>query len=126
MNTFLKSTIRTAAVAAGLIMTGAAAFAAGDGTGIQAGFTEAGTDLNTLLTGAGGFIIVIVGIGFAVAMLAMGKGWGPVFSALGLAMVLGYGVNALQGISGVSATTDILLAAEAPPSHVLIIEHTPI
>ncbi len=109
--------------AAALLSTAGAAMAAGSGTGIEAGFTDVGTDLNTLLNGAGGFIIIIVSIMLAALMLAIGRGWVYAATAFGCAMFLGYGVTAFQGIAGVTATTDILLSAEnAQAENVLYVE----
>jgi len=107
-----RSTVTTGV----LFLSAGAALAAGAGEGIEAGFTEVGNDLNTLLTGAGGFIIVVISIMLAAVMLAIGRGWVYAATAFGCAMFLGYGVAAFQGISGVTATTDILLQAEAPAS----------
>lgn len=87
---------------------GGAAMAAGSGTGIESGFTEVGNDLQTLLGGAGGFLIVIISIALAALFLAIGRGWGQAVIAFAVALFLGYGVTALQGISGVTATTDLL------------------
>lgn len=95
---------------AALLAMATGAFAAGDGTGIQAGFTEIGTDLNALLNGAGGYLIVIISIALAAIFLAVGRGWGQAIIAFAVALFLGYGVTALQGISGVTATTDLLSA----------------
>jgi len=94
----------------GLTTVGGAAMAAGAGTGIESGFSTVGTDLNTLLGGAGGFIIVIISIALGVLMLAIGRGWGAAVSSFAVAMFLGYGVSALTGISGVSASTELLTA----------------
>ena len=105
----MKIYLKTGLTAA-LTMLGGTAFAAGTGTGIETGFTDVGTDLETLLGGAGGFIIVVISIAMAVLMLAIGRGWGSAVTAFAVAMFLGYGVTALQGISGVSATTDLLMA----------------
>lgn len=91
-----------------LTLLGGAAMAAGTGTGIEAGFTEVGDDLQTLLGGAGGFLIVIISIGLAAVMLAIGRGFGQAVIAFAVALFLGYGVTALQGISGVTGTTDML------------------
>jgi len=101
----------------GLTAISGAAMAAGAGTGIESGFSTVGTDLNTLLGGAGGFIIVIISIALGVLMLAIGRGWGAAVSSFAVAMFLGYGVSALTGISGVSASTYLLsadLVMEAP------------
>ncbi|RYG89923.1 hypothetical protein EU803_14970 [Loktanella sp. IMCC34160] len=112
--------IMRAGLSAAFALIGGAAMAAGTGTGIEAGFTEVGTDLQTLLGGAGGFLIVIISIALAAIMLAVGRGWGQAIIAFAVALFLGYGVTALQGISGVTATTDLLavetLAIEADPS----------
>ena len=101
----------------GLTMTGGAALAAGTGTGIETGFSDIGTDLQTLLGGAGGFIIIIISIALGVLMLAIGRGWGAAVGSFAVAMFLGYGVSALTGIAGVTASTELLsvaLVLEAP------------
>ncbi len=101
----------------GLTMTGGAAMAAGTGTGIETGFSDIGTDLQTLLGGAGGFIIIIISIALGVLMLAIGRGWGAAVGSFAVAMFLGYGVSALTGIAGVTASTELLFAElvlEAP------------
>ncbi len=107
-----------------LLLSAGAAMAAGSGTGIESGFTDVGTDLNTLLNGAGGFIIIVLSIMLAALMLALGRGWVYAATAFGCAMFLGYGVTAFQGIAGVTATTDVLLQAEAPAQNVIFIEDT--
>lgn len=105
MKHFLKPALTlTAIVAAGPVL------AAGDGLGIQQGFTEVGDDLQALMGGAGGFLIVIISISLAAIMLAIGRGWGQAVTAFAVALFLGYGVNALQGISGVTGGVDLLAA----------------
>ena len=101
--------LKSAAIAgAALAVSAGAAFAAGDGTGIEAGFTETANALTTLFAGAGGYIIMIISLIFGVVMLALGRGFTPLAVALGAGFVLAYGVPALTGISGVSADTAIL------------------
>lgn len=92
------------------------AFAAGTNAGVEAGFFALGTDLNTILNGAGGFVILIAsviigGVGWAVAGRMAG-----VAAALGVAVFLGYGVTILTSLSGVTATTDMIsdLSVMAP------------
>jgi hypothetical protein len=97
-----------AGLSLGIAMLSSAAFAAGSGAGVEAGFTAVGNDLQTLLGGAGGFLIVIISVALAAIMLAVGRGWGQAVIAFAVAMFLGYGVSALQGIAGVTATTDML------------------
>ena len=119
----MKKLLKIGAVALGAALLGTSAMAAGSGTGIEAGFTDVGTDLNTLLGGAGGFIIIVVSIMLGALMLAIGRGWTYAATAFGCAMFLGYGVTAFQGIAGVSATTDILLMSEAAvPADVVVLE----
>lgn len=101
---------KSAVLAGATLMFGTAAMAAGSGNGIEAGFTEIGNDLNTLLGGAGGFLIIVISIMLAAVMLAIGRGWGQAVIAFAVALFLGYGVSALKGISGVTATTDMLSA----------------
>lgn len=91
-----------------LALVGTGAMAAGSGTGIESGFTEIGNDLDTLLGGAGGFLIIVISVALAAVMLAVGRGWGQAVIAFAVALFMGYGVTALKGISGVTATTDLI------------------
>lgn len=100
--------IKKAGLALGMIALAGAAHAAGSGTGIEAGFTDVGTDLETLLSGAGGFLIVIISVAIAAVMLAVGRGWGQAVIAFAVALFLGYGVTAFTGIAGVTGTVDLL------------------
>ena len=102
--------LRKSALAVWFATLGTSAMAAGTGTGIESGFTEVGNDLATLLGGAGGFLIIIISITLAAIMLAIGRGWGQAVVTFASALFLGYGVAALQGISGVTASTDALLS----------------
>ena len=112
MTTNIKTpALKTGALLALFVAPGTAAYAAGT-TAIEAGFADVGTDLQTLLTGAGGFIIVIISVAVAAVMLAVGRGWGQAVVAFGVAIFLGYGVTALTGIAGVSASAEMLSSAE--------------
>ncbi len=91
----------------GLSLASSTAMAAGTTT-IESGFIAVGDDLEALLNGAGGFIVIVLSIALAAIMLAIGRGWGQAVTAMGVALFLGYGVTALQGISGVTGTTDLL------------------
>ena len=104
------STLLKLTAGAGLAMVGTGAMAAGSGTGIESGFTEIGNDLDTLLGGAGGFLIIVISVALAAVMLAVGRGWGQAVIAFAVALFMGYGVTALKGISGVTATTDLIAA----------------
>jgi hypothetical protein len=100
--------IKKAGLALGMAALAGAAHAAGSGTGIEAGFTDVGNDLETLLSGAGGFLIVIISVAIGVIMLAVGRGWGQAVIAFAVALFLGYGVTAFTGIAGVTGTVELL------------------
>lgn len=104
----MKGFVKTCAIALGTMLAAGAAHAAGSGTGIEAGFTDVGNDLQTLLSGAGGFLIVIISVAIAAVMLAVGRGWGQAVIAFAVALFLGYGVTAFTGIAGVTGTVDLL------------------
>jgi hypothetical protein len=50
-------------------------------------------------------------------MLAIGRGFGQAVIAFAVALFLGYGVSALQGISGVTGTTDLLITEYTTTHH---------
>ena len=54
--------LESAAVAVLTALLPSSAFAAGTATGVEAGFFALGTDLNTILTGAGGFVLLIASV----------------------------------------------------------------
>lgn len=115
----MKNTTSVLTIAAVAVVTASTASAVGSGTGVELGFTEVGNDLNTLLGGAGGFLIIILSIIFGGVMLAIGRGWGGAITAFAVAMFLGYGVTALTSLSGVSASTDAIVMIDQqilPPS----------
>lgn len=93
------------------LMAPAGAFAAGANAGVQAGFSEIGTTLTTLMAGAGGYLILIISVILAgVTLMATGR-WTYVVSALAVSLFLGYGLNIIASMGGVTATTDMLSEA---------------
>ncbi|NPD15027.1 hypothetical protein HOY34_07390 [Xinfangfangia sp. D13-10-4-6] len=102
------------AVAVAATLLPAAAMAAGAGTGVEAGFAGITTTLTTLLSGAGGYLILIISIIVAaITLMATGR-WTFVITAVAVSLFLGYGVSIVSSIGGVTATIDML--AEAPVS----------
>ena len=102
--------LRVAAVAAAALMP-AAAFAAGAATGVEAGFGDITTTLTTLITGAGGYLVLIVSIIIAaVTLMATGR-WTYVITAVAVSLFLGYGVSIVSSIGGVTVTIDMVEAA---------------
>ncbi|WP_158972241.1 hypothetical protein [Chachezhania sediminis] len=108
----LRSCAQAAASGAVLLATAGAAAAAGTNTGVQQGFYDLGQDLNTILFGAGGFVIMIVSIIVGGVMLAVTQRVGPAIMALGTALFLGYGVQTVTNLGGVTASTALLAAAD--------------
>ncbi|WP_261399188.1 hypothetical protein [Leisingera daeponensis] len=114
----ISKTLKTAAMAAAVAVAGTSAMAAGSDTGVEAGFYALGQDLNTILDGAGGYVILILSVIIGGATLAVTGRWGHVFIAIGVAVFLGYGVQTATSLGGVTASTDLLElpAVEAPVS----------
>jgi len=99
----------TLALAAGLALAlPGAAMAAGANAGVQAGFFALGQDIQTVLQGAGGFVILIISVVFGGAAYAITGRPTLVLAALGVAVFLGYGVQVMTSFSGVTATTGML------------------
>ena len=96
------------AVSAALALTTTSAMAAGSDTGVEAGFFAIATDFSTILSGAGGYLVLIASVAVAAITLAFTGRWGPVFIAVGVAVFLGYGVTTLTSLGGVTASTDLL------------------
>lgn len=88
------------------------AYAAGTDA-VEAGFTEITATLETLLNGAGGYLVLIISIIVAaVTLMATGR-WTYVITAVAVSLFLGYGVNIVSSIGGVTATIDMVAEAEA-------------
>jgi predicted transporter len=95
-----------AATAAALLPT--ALFAAGTTTGVEAGFSNITTTLTTLVNGAGGYLILIISIVVAaVTLMATGR-WTYVITAVAVSLFLGYGIDIVSSMGGVTATIDMV------------------
>ena len=91
------------------------AFAAGSSTGVEAGFSGITDTMTTLLTGAGGYLILIISIIVAaVTLMATGR-WTYVITAVAVSLFLGYGLNIVTSIGGVTAQISAL-ETQAQPS----------
>ena len=109
----LKNYRRGAAAAIATIVLAGTAHAAGSDVGVEAGFFELGTDLTTILNGAGGFVILIASILIGGLVLAFTGRWNWVIASAGTALFLGYGVTTLTSFAGVTADVDMVFL-EAP------------
>ena len=107
MNTFA---LLKFSAAAAVTLLPATAFAAGTNVGVEAGFSEIATNMTTILEGAGGYLIMILSVVIAGITLAFTGRWTFVAIAFGVALFLGYGVNTLAGIGGITGTIDLVAA----------------
>ncbi|OUS06290.1 hypothetical protein A9Q96_09955 [Rhodobacterales bacterium 52_120_T64] len=110
MNNLGKVTKHVGLAAAIMLGSAGGALAAGTGTGVEAGFFALATDLQTILSGAGGFVVLILSIIIGAITLAVTGRWTMVMVAFGTAVFLGYGVTTLTSLGGVTATADMLIA----------------
>ena len=108
----LKACLKGAIPVLALCVTAGAASAAGANTGVQQGFYQLGQDLQTILTGAGGCIIMIVSIIVGGVLLAVTQRAGPAIMAVVVALFLGYGVQTVTNLGGVTASVDMVSAAD--------------
>ena len=84
-------------------------FAAAPGaTGIDAAFTTALTDFTGMLGGNFGALVLLISLIIGVAVYAVSSNWKYVISSVLIAFLIGYGVDIIQGIGGVTATVDML------------------
>lgn len=91
-----------------VLMAPTAALAAGGGAGIDASFATMLGDLTGMLDGNFGSLILLVALIIGVAVYAFTSNWRFVISSVLVAFLIGYGVEIVQGIGGVTATTDML------------------
>ena len=109
-----------AALSAGAALIAGGAFAAGTATGGEAGGHSIHSDLSTILSGAGGYMVMIISVIIGGVALAITGRWTLVMSAAGLALVLGYGVQTISSLGGVTADvsmlSDVTAITETQPS----------
>jgi len=111
MNRLTKLTITTT-----FLLAPGIAFAAGTDTGVEAGLYQLGQDLGTILSGAGGYVILILSIIIGgITLMATGN-WAKVAVSVGVAVFLGYGTQTLTSLGAVTAETDMLVVTPATGS----------
>lgn len=112
----ISNAVKSGAIAMTLALAGTSAMAAGTDTGVQAGFYALGQDLATIVAGAGGYVIMLLSVIIGGVTLAVTGRWGQVAIAVGVALFLGYGIQTLTSLGGVSAGLDLLELTAAEPS----------
>lgn len=107
-----KTVLKTAVALLAAMLPGMA-MAAGAGTGVEAGFAEITDTMTILLTGAGGYLVLIISvIVAAVTLMATGR-WTYVITAVAVSLFLGYGLSIITSIGGVTASIDMVTVASA-------------
>lgn len=79
-------------------------------TGVDASFVTLLGDLTGMLGGNFGAPLLLVSLIIAIGVYAITSNVRYVVASLVVALLIGYGVDIIQGIGGVSATTDLLVA----------------
>jgi hypothetical protein len=88
-----------------------ASAAAGGAAGIDGSFVTMLGDLNGMLDGNFGALLLLVSLIIGVGVYAVTSNWKFVISALMIAFLIGYGVDIINGIGGVTASVDMLMAS---------------
>lgn len=100
--------VASAAASALLFSAGFAAAAGGGATGIDASFTTMLNDLTGMLGGNFGALVLLISLIIGVAVYAITANWRWVISSVLVAFLIGYGVDIVQGIGGVTASVEML------------------
>ena len=101
-------TSRSLAAAVAIVASAGVAAAAGAGTGIDSSFTTILNDLTGMLGGNFGALILLISLIIGVAVYGLTANWRWVISSVMVAFLIGYGVDIVQGIGGVTASVDMI------------------
>ncbi|NNV32133.1 MULTISPECIES: hypothetical protein [unclassified Roseobacter] len=85
-------------------------------SGIDASFETMRTDLNTMLSGNFGSLMLLVSLIIGIAIYAFTSSMKWVISSVLIAFLIGYGIDIISGIGGVTATVDMLAATTEMPA----------
>lgn len=104
---------KLAAIGGALSVMASQAFAAdASATGIDGSFTTLLGDLTGMLGGNFGALVLLISLIIAVGVYAITSNVRYVVASLMVAFLVGYGVDIISGIGGVTATTDLVSLAE--------------
>lgn len=81
-------------------------------TGIDGSFTTMLDDLTGMLGGNFGALVLLISLIIAVGVYAVTSNWRFVIASVMVAFLIGYGVDIIQGIGGVTATIDLVGAEQ--------------
>ena len=85
-------------------------------TGIDAAFVDMRTDLDSMLVGNFGSLMLLISMIIGIAVYAFTSSMKWVISSVLIAFLIGYGVDIITGIGGVTATVDMLAATTEVPA----------
>ena len=85
-------------------------------SGIDGSFETMRNDLNTMLSGNFGSLMLLVSLIIGIAIYAFTSSMKWVISSVLIAFLIGYGIDIISGIGGVSATVDMLAATTEMPA----------
>ena len=97
-------------VATMLLAPSMASAAGGAAAGIDGSFVTMLADLNGMLDGNFGALLLLVSLIIGVGVYAVTSNLKFVISAVMIAFLIGYGVDIINGIGGVTASVDMLMA----------------
>jgi len=101
-------TSRSVATAVAIVASAGVTAAAGAGTGIDSSFTTMLNDLTGMLGGNFGALILLISLIIGVAVYGLTANWRWVISSVMVAFLIGYGVDIVQGIGGVTASVNMI------------------
>lgn len=102
----------TAFVAGLALFASPAAAANGAAVGIDGSFVTLLGDLSGMLDGNFGALLLLISLIIAVGVYAITSNVRYVVASLMVAFLVGYGVDIISGIGGVTATTDLVSLAD--------------
>ena len=85
-------------------------------TGIDAAFVDMRTDLDSMLVGNFGSLMLLISMIIGIAVYAFTSSMKWVISSVLIAFLIGYGVDIITGIGGVTATVDMLASTTEVPA----------
>lgn len=110
--TLPKHSFSLAAASASLFLPVPVFAASSTATGIDASFTTMLTDLTGMLGGNFGALVLLIALIIGIGVYAVTSNIRAVVASLIVAFLVGYGVDIIQGIGGVTASVDMLASLE--------------
>lgn len=107
-----KHSFSLAAASASLFLPVPVFAASATATGIDASFSTMLTDLTGMLGGNFGALVLLIALIIGIGVYAVTSNIRAVVASLIVAFLVGYGVDIIQGIGGVTASVDMLASLD--------------